>query len=127
MAVTVFAAIDIGSYNVSIEVFELTKKSGLRSLTRVRKALELGKDTFSLKKISMERLEELTDILNDYKRIMKEFGVTAYRACAKSAFREAKNRYLAVDHIRRATGIEIHREGDRDRRCRRRQHPDLAL
>ena len=107
MAVTVFAAIDIGSYNVSIEVFELTKKNGLRSLTRVRKALELGKDTFSLKKISMERLEELTDILNDYKRIMKEFGVTAYRACAKSAFREARNRYLAVDHIRRATGITI--------------------
>lgn len=107
MAVTTFAAIDIGSYNVSIEVFELTKKSGLRSLTRVRQALELGGDTFTLKKISTERLEELTDILNGYKRIMKEYGVSDYRCCAKSAFREATNRYLAIDHVYRATGIKI--------------------
>ncbi len=105
--VTTFAAIDIGSYNVSIEIFELTRKNGLRSLTRVRQGLELGRDTFALKKITMERLEELTRILQDYQRIMKEYGVTGYRACAKSAFREADNRYLAVDHIRRATGIEI--------------------
>ena len=107
MAVTTFAAIDIGSYNVSMEIFELTKKSGLRSLTRVRQGLELGSDTFALRKISMERLEELTKILLDYRRIMKEYGVSGYRACAKSAFREAGNRYLAVDHIKRAAGIEI--------------------
>ena len=54
MAVTTFAAIDIGSYNVSMEIFELTKKSGLRSLTRVRQGLELGSDTFARRKISME-------------------------------------------------------------------------
>lgn len=107
MPVITFAAIDIGSYNVSIEIFELTKKSGLKSLTRVRQSLELGRDTFALKKISMERLDDLTKILLDYKRIMKEFGVSGYRACAKSAFREAGNRYLAVDHIYRATGIKI--------------------
>ena len=104
---TTFAAIDIGSYNVSIEIFELTRKNGLRSLTRVRQSLELGRDTFALKKISIGRLEELTKILQDYQRVMKEYGVTGYRACAKSAFREAENRYLAVDHIRKATGIEI--------------------
>ena len=27
MAVTVFAAIDIGSYNVTMEIFEITKKN----------------------------------------------------------------------------------------------------
>lgn len=107
MNVTTFAAIDIGSYNVSMEIFELTRKNGLRSLNRVRQSLELGRDTFALRKITMERLEELTRILLDYKQIMKEYGVSGYRACAKSAFREAGNRYLALDHIYRATGINI--------------------
>ena len=55
----------------------------------------------------MERLNELTKILLDYKRIMKEYGVSGWRACAKSAFREAANRHLAVEHIYRATGIQI--------------------
>ncbi len=107
MAVITFAAIDIGSYNVSIEIFELSKKNGLKSLNRVRTSLELGADTFALKKISMERLQELTKILNGYQEIMKEYGVSAYRACAKSAIREAKNRHLVVDHIYRSTGIRI--------------------
>ena len=107
MAVTTFAAIDIGSYYVSMEIFELTRKNGLRSLNLVRQNLEIGKDTYVLKKIRTETLSELTKILLDYKRIMKEYGVSDCRACAKSAFREAGNRYLAIDHIYRATGIRI--------------------
>ncbi|MEE3420821.1 MAG: exopolyphosphatase [Lachnospiraceae bacterium] len=107
MAVTTFAAIDIGSYNVSVEIFELTKKNGLRSLNRVRTGLELGADTFALHKITTKRLNELTKILLDYKEIMKEYGVSGYRACAKSAFREAKNRYLVLDHIYKATGLKV--------------------
>ena len=107
MSVTTFAAIDIGSYNVSMEIFELTKKNGLRSLTRLRQPLELGRDTFALKKISMEKVDELIAILLDFSRVMKEFGVSGCRACAKSAFREARNRYLVVEHIKRATGIHV--------------------
>ena len=107
MAVTTFAAIDIGSYYVNIEIFQLSKKTGLKSLTRVRQNIEIGRDTYALHKITMERITELTDILKDYTRIMKEYGVSGYRACAKSALREADNRYRVVDHVYRATGIRI--------------------
>ena len=107
MAVTTFAAIDIGSYYIAIEVFELSRKGGLKSLNRIRQNLETGRDTYALHKITMARLNELTRILNDFKQIMKEYGVSDYRACAKSAIREADNRYLVVDHIYRATGIRV--------------------
>lgn len=107
MAVTTFAAIDVASYDVSMEIFELSKKNGMKSLTRVRQNIELGKDTYALHRISMETLQALTGILLDYRRLMKEFGVSAYRACAKSAIRDAGNRLLVLDHIRRNTGIEI--------------------
>ncbi|MDO4804740.1 MAG: exopolyphosphatase [Lachnospiraceae bacterium] len=105
MAGTTFAAIDIGSYNVTMEIFEITKKNGLKSLNVVRKRLELGKDTYTRKMVSPEVLDELTLILLDYSRIMKEYGVTAYRACAKTAVREARNYLLVREHIRNKTGI----------------------
>ena len=107
MAVTTFAAIDIGSYNVSMEIFEITKKNGLRSLTTVRQSMELGRDTYTKRRITSQSLKELTAILKDYSRIMKEYGVTAYRACSKSAFREARNLQLVQEHIRNKTGISV--------------------
>lgn len=107
MAVTTFAAIDIGSYNISMEIFEFNKKTGLKTLTRLRKRLELGKDTFNLKKISTERLQELTDILLDYRKVMAEYRVTDYRACAKSALREARNCVLVMEHVYQLTGVRI--------------------
>lgn len=107
MAVTRFAAIDIGSYNVVMEIFELSKKGGMRSVNRVRQRLELGRDTFHDKKLSGEKLDKLCYILNDFHRIMKEFQVIDYRACAKSAFREAKNCLMAMDLIFQKTGIKI--------------------
>ena len=56
MAVTTFAAIDIGSYNVSMEIFEVTKKNGLVSLTSLRQRLELGRDAYSQRRITLESL-----------------------------------------------------------------------
>ncbi len=107
MAGTTFAAIDVGSYNVSMEIFEISGRAGLRSLNRVRAHLELGKDTFAFHRITMEKLEEMVNILQDFCRIMKEYQVSAYRCCAKSAFREARNHVFAVNHIKRMTGIQV--------------------
>ncbi|MCR5293768.1 MAG: HD domain-containing protein [Lachnospiraceae bacterium] len=106
MAVSTFAAIDVGSYNVMMEIFEV-RRSGLRSLTTLRRRLLLGRDTYSDHRISMDSLNELTRILKDYADAMKEYGVSAYRACAKSAFREAGNSMLIVEHVKKKTGITI--------------------
>ena len=47
MAITTFAAIDIGSYEVSMKIFELSKKIGFRQLSDVRYRLEIGKGAYS--------------------------------------------------------------------------------
>ena len=47
MAITTFAAIDIGSYEVSMKIFELSKKIGFRQLNDVRYRLEIGKGAYS--------------------------------------------------------------------------------
>jgi len=46
MAVTTFAAIDVGSNEVSLKIFELGKKNQMKELTHVRHIMELGSDTY---------------------------------------------------------------------------------
>lgn len=107
MAVTRFAAIDVGSYNVSMEIFELSKRYGMKSVNRIRQRLELGQDTFVNQKLSRDKLDKLCHVFQDFKQIMAEYQVSGYRACAKSAFREAKNAVISLEQIYQRTGIRI--------------------
>lgn len=107
MAVLTFAAIDIGSSNVSMEIFEISKKLGLKSLDHVDYRLELGKDTYAKGSISNTLVQELCKVLNDFKRIMDEYQVHDYRACATSALREAENGEIVLGKIYQNTGLKV--------------------
>ena len=47
MSVHTFAAIYIGSYEVSLKVFEFSSKKKIKEIDHVRSRLELGKDAYS--------------------------------------------------------------------------------
>ena len=64
MAVMTFAAIDIGSYEVSMKIFEMSKRIGFRELNDVRYSLEIGKGVYSDGKIDSEMLNVLCEVLN---------------------------------------------------------------
>ncbi len=107
MAVTTFAAIDIGSYEVSMKIFELSKKIGFRELNYVRYRLELGKGAYSTGRLDMDMVDALCSILNDFRNIMREFGAEESRACATSAFRELENPIIIIEQIFQRTGIRV--------------------
>ena len=56
MQYSTFAAIDIGSYDVILEIFEISKKQGIRSVDKICHRMELGKDTYTLGRLSRGRL-----------------------------------------------------------------------
>lgn len=99
MAVTTFAAIDIGSYEVSMKIFEMSKRIGFREINDVRYQLELGRGTYAAGRLEMETVDELCEILNDFKRMMAEFGVESWRACATSSLRELENPVIILEQI----------------------------
>lgn len=107
MACTMFAAIDVGSYEVNLKIYELSTRKGIRVVNHVRHRMELGKDTYATGRIGTELVDELCRVFLDFQRIMKEFGVEAYRACATSAVRESKNNLVLLDRIRLKTGIKL--------------------
>lgn len=107
MGVLTFAAIDIGSYNVTMEIFEISKKQGLKSLDYLDHRLEVGKETYATGRISNAMVNKMCDVLNDFKRIMREYQTADYRVCATSALREAKNVEIVLGKIQQNTGMRV--------------------
>ena len=107
MAYKTFAAIDVGSTDVTMKIYEITVKKGYRQLDCVSSILELGSDTYKDGYISQESVDRLTDILRGFTRKMKEYGTTEYQAYATSVVREAKNNVMVLDVLKLRTGIEI--------------------
>lgn len=107
MAVKTFAAIDVGSYELAMKIFEISPKVGLKEIDHIRHKIELGTESYGQGKISIERVNELCDVLGDFKNIMESYKVDAYKAYATSAVREAKNTVLVLDTIESRTGLKV--------------------
>lgn len=107
MAVKTFAAIDVGSYEVGMKIYEFASRRSMKQIDSVCYRMELGKDTYNTGKISVKKIEELCGILNDFVRIMNGYKVSSYRACATSSVREAQNRLLVLEQVKRMTGLTL--------------------
>ena len=107
MSIKRFAAIDVGSYELEMKIFEISQKKGIKEIDHIRHVIELGKDTYSYGKVSFELIEELCEVLYKFTGIMKEYQVNDYRANATSAIREAKNAHIILDRIKVRTGLEV--------------------
>ena len=107
MAITTFAAIDVGSYDLEMKIFEMSDKSGMKLVDDIRHRLDLGSDTYASGKISQEGVNDLCVILNEFRNIMKAYKVDDYRAYGTSAIRETQNTKILLDQIRQRTGVSI--------------------
>lgn len=107
MAVKTFAAIDVGSFELSMKIFEFSGKNQSRVIEHVRQRVDLGSDTYSSGKISHEKMDELCRVLAEFVGIMDTYKVTSYRAYGTSAIRETENTSIVLDQIRQRTGIKV--------------------
>lgn len=107
MAVLMFAAIEVGSYEIEMKIFEIGGKNGIREIDRIAHVVELGKNSYNEKYIGFEMIDEVCDVLYDFCKIMKSYGVSQSRVCATSAVREAENCQTIVDRIYIRTGLKV--------------------
>lgn len=107
MAIKLFAAIDVGSFELELGIYEVVPKTGIRRIDHVRHVIALGKDTYNNGKLSYELVDEMCHVLKEFAGIMEGYLVTDYRAYATSAMREAKNNQIVLDQIRVRTGITV--------------------
>ena len=107
MAVRTFAAIDVGSYELGLKIFEFSQKNGMKEIDSIRHSIELGTDTYQNGIIDMEHMDELCDVLADFSSIMKSYKVDDYKAYGTSAIRETRNTAIVLEQIKLRTGIRV--------------------
>lgn len=107
MAVKTFAAIDVGSYELALKIFEVSKSRGMREIDHIRYSIDMGTQTYITGKLSHDRVDELCRVLREFSDVMLAYQVEDYRAYGTSAIRECQNRSILLDQIRQKTGIHI--------------------
>lgn len=107
MSIRTFAAIDVGSFELSMKIFEFSGKNKMREIDCIKRYLDLGSDTYATGKIRKEKVDELCKTLGEFSAIMKSYKVEAYRAYATSAIRESENLVILLDQIELRTGIRL--------------------
>lgn len=105
------AAIDIGSNAARLLITEasLDKKNSpsFTKLSLVRVPLRLGFDVFDTGKISDKKVDLLLHTIKGFLNIAKAYEVTAMKACATSAMRDAENANEVLQLIKDQASVEI--------------------
>lgn len=107
MSVRTFAAIVVGSFELTMKIYEFSGKNSMREIDYVSRRLALGSDTYAHGRICREKQDEVCRTLKEFAGIMKAYKVEAYKAYGTSAIREAENSVILQDQIAQRTGISI--------------------
>ena len=70
----VFAAIDLGSTEITMKIAEVSKKNGISVLDTVKYDLSIGKESYAVGKISYNLVDKICNCFEEYLRIMKSYG-----------------------------------------------------
>ncbi len=106
------ASIDIGSNGARLLIkrFDpeaLREEDRIKKVMFIRVPLRLGKDVFTLGKVSKEREKMMLHMMKGFKQFMKLNDVDQFRACATSAMRDAENGKKILKKIEKQTGIKL--------------------
>lgn len=107
MAVKYFAAIGIGSMVTDMKIYEWGSRKTMRTVEWLSARINLGLDVYKRGRIDSKHVEELCEVLLDYKKIMQAYKVESYKICATSAFRESRNMLIMRDYVEKQTGLHI--------------------
>ena len=102
-----FGAIYIGSYEVRLKIFELASKKKIRAIDEIRSRVNLGNDAFMQGAIGYEMVDELCDVLKEFKSIMQSYQVNDYEVYASSVFRDIANGLFLMNQIYLRTGLDV--------------------
>ena len=107
MRMKIFAAIYIGSYEISLKIYELAAKKDIREIDHIRHRTELGKDVYNSGFIGYKMAEEMCEVLREFTEIMKGYKVDDYRVYGGQAIRDSKNELFLLNQIELRTGLKV--------------------
>lgn len=107
MAIHTFAAVDVGSYELGLKIFEISRGKGIREVDHLERRIDLGSDTFYTGKISHRHVLQVGEVLRDFHSIMETYRCEDYKAYGTSAIREMTNASLVLRQWEQMSGIHV--------------------
>ena len=101
------AAIDAGSNAIRLVIARATSPEQIQILDSERAAVRLGHNAFTRRLLDSKTIDRATRAFQHFRERMDHHQVSAYRAVATAAAREARNYRTLMERIRRKTGIEL--------------------
>ena len=101
------AVIDLGSHALRLDIYGITGSSQMELLESLSRPVDLGFDVFRTGSVSPECLSGILDILSDYRKKIREYGIETVLAFATSAIRESSNKELVLDRISSAVKLDV--------------------
>ncbi len=92
------AIVDIGSNAVKYKIFD---KKSMELIEYSREPLRLGTDVFTTGSLSIEKINALLKLLNEYKKTFEIKNINECHFIATSAIRDASNNKLIIDALRK--------------------------
>ena len=101
------AAIDAGSNAIRLVIARATSPHQLQFLDSERAAVRLGHNAFTRRLLDEDTINRATRAFREFRYRMDRHHVSAYRAVATAAAREARNYRHLMERVRRKSGIEL--------------------
>ncbi|MGA8366297.1 MAG: HD domain-containing protein [Candidatus Acidiferrales bacterium] len=101
------AAIDAGSNAIRLVIARATSPHHIQILDNERAAVRLGHNAFTHHLLDDDTISRASRAFRYFRDQMDRYQVSAYRAVATAAAREARNHRRLMERIRRKAGIEL--------------------
>ncbi len=101
------AAIDAGSNAIRLVIARATSFQQIQILDNERATVRLGHNAFTRRTIDEETITQAVRAFRHFRERMDQYHVSAYRAVATAAAREARNYRRLMERIQKKTGIEL--------------------
>ena len=111
------AVLDMGASAIRLVIADIASNGTISIIDEGSRAVLLGRDTFASGTIRPRTADAAVAALEGFRQVIDSYRVREIRAVATSAVREARNRDVFLDRLRRRTGItfEVINEAEESR------------
>lgn len=106
-ALETIAAVDVGTNYLRMSIAEINTNGSIKILEDLIKPTNIGKDTFTSGRISVQTMHKTCEDLRNFAQLIKDYSVKFYKAISTSGIREAENKQYILEQIRLRTGLNV--------------------
>lgn len=101
------AVIDVGVHIIRLQISQFKADGALDTLENLSQPVPLGPDIYGPNQISAANARLVGEILRDYAKLMKDYGVKKQKAVVTGSVREATNLDIFLHRVLQISGVQL--------------------